>query len=603
MSSLDISTIPPLQVFSRLSAHVFGGATPRPTPEALRLLGEYLQSQSCNLGEVEVLRQWDQQNRGDDASLKDIGVDLEAVQHTVSSRAAAVRAVLAENKEKISVIASTASAGGVGGRGRAAVAEGNRGPSTSVVQWWHLGTGSPWGFALDTSDRAEESSMQVDYHFVCLRDAVEVMEPFLSGMRCAAALGAEDEVSTIWQQGTDYITRVCARGEPVAVFAVLELARTYVTLAFGGRSGVAGVERALHSTRALDEMRRVESLMERFDIKEGDGQETHQPTPAADPTAGTLTKAQAYWSLAASYSVFFHTVAAYVDGVSGNFEKFAAAVLGTGDRPALHLWGASRFPFIPFALPENNTAGHSSEAKTNASKAAMTVHTRLATLFPPSSSHVTGSGADYYLAEYKPLVTEVITPAATFSTLLLLSAVATLPLHVVTKRLPLWVELRELHENCEDLNASLRALHDGQLGTAWRSATAAATRYLANSPHIHPTVLQQLLESVKRALCFHYLNTRDVTDIAHAAEDLCFASTKEFMDAVTVLIRDQYIDARVDLVSGAIQVLQAGSIIRDEEGTAEAMSRAVIGLSTLEMQLTCMSAERNLIFIPAGLDD
>ncbi|KPI87662.1 hypothetical protein ABL78_3260 [Leptomonas seymouri] len=599
---MDVSSIPPLQAFSWLNAHAFGGSAPSPAPEALRLLGQYLQSQSCNPGEVAVLRQWDRQRKEGGVALQASGVELEALERAVASRAAAVRTVLVQNKERAAIMVSAASAGAAGNRG-GIVQESNRGPMASLVQWWHLGVGSPWSFALSTSSGAEGLSTQSDYCFSCLRDAVEAVEPFLSGMRCATALGAEDEVSAIYLEGSAYLTSVGARGDPVPLFASLELARTYVTLSFGGRAGMAGVARALQASRALDALQRVASLLERFDTKVSDAQDMYQPTLTTDLSSGTLTKAQAYWSLAVSYSIFFHTVAAYLDGVSGNFEEFAAAVLGTGDQPGLYLWGASRFPFIPFALAENNVAGRSGEAKGDATKAPVAVHTRLAALFPPSSSHVTGSGADCYLDEYRPLVTAVIAPARTFITLLLLSAVATLPLQVVVKDLPLWGELRELYENCEELETLLRALHDGQLGTAWRSATAAATHYLFSTPHVHTSVLQQLLEDVKRAICFHYLSTRGVASIAHAADDLHFGSPEEFTKVVTALIRDQYIDARLDLVSGTVEVQQAGHTLGDREGAEEAMARAVLGLSTLEMQLTCMSAERHLIFVPASGDD
>ena len=605
MPSIDVTAIPPLQVFSWLSTYAFGGGgrTQSPTPEALRLLGHYLQSQSCNLGEVEMLKEWQQQNKQGGVSLKNCEVDLETVERAVATRAAAVYAVLGRNEKRATVLASTAPAGNTANRcgGSGALQEGDRGPNTSVVQWWRLGSGSPWDFALSVNDGSEGQSSSSDYRFVCLRDAIEVIEPFLNKMRCAAALGAEDAVSPAYQQGQLYISAACMRGEPTTIFASLELARTYVTVSFGDRAGVAAVARALQACRAFDELRHVAAVLKQLDSKEADTQDARQQPLTTDPTSSTLSKAQAYWSLTTSYSVFFHTVAAYVDGVTGKFDKFAAAVLGTGDQPDLHLWGAARFPFIPFAVAENDVAvGYGGEANRNASRSLTAVHTRLTTLFPFPDSHVTGSAADYYLAEYKPLVAAVMAPARSFATLLILSAVATLPLRTVMAQVPMWAELRELYENCDELETLLRALNNGELGVAWRWANEAATHYLTGMPQLSPSVLDQLLEGVRKALCFHYMKARNVTNMAHAAADLCFDSTKEFIDAVTALIQDQWVDARIDLVSGTVQVQRTDLSATDGERTREAAARAVLGLSTLEMQVTCMSAERNLIFVPAS---
>jgi hypothetical protein len=612
MAGIDGSAIPPLQAFSWLSARAFDTGASFSTTPALKLLGQYLHSQSCNPSEVEALRQWDQQvNRGA-VVLYDNGVDLETLERTVTSKAAAVRAVLDENKGKTALMTSTVSGAAAANRAGAPPESTSRGPMTSLVQWWHLGgSGSPWSFALHQDvNESRQHAQEGDYCFSCLRDVMDLIGPFLNTMRCAAALGAEDAVSAAYVNGAAYVSSGCARSEATSIFASLELGRTLVTLSFGTRAGVAGVARALQAARPFEELRRMTGLLDRFDMKEDNTQETHRPPSTTDSTSGTLMKAQAYWRLAVSYSVFFHTVAAYLDGIKGNFEQFAAAVLGTGEgqQAGLCLWGASRFPFLAFAVAENNNAaaaaGRGGEINRDASNAPATVHTRLATLFPSSSSHVIGGGADYYLAEYKPLVTQVIAPARVFSTLLILSAVATLPLQVVTRHLPLWGELRELYENCEELESVLRALQEGQLGVAWRSSNAAATTYLVNTPYLPSAVMDKLLEGVKRAICFHYLNTRGAVSMAHAAKDLCFDSTEEFAHVVTGLIRDQFIDARIDLVNRKVQLQKEGSRHGDDgAGTEEAAARAVLGLSTLEMQFTCMSAERNLIFVPASSGD
>lgn len=677
MSCDDVFAFPPLQAFSRLSTRAFNTAAADkfPTPEVMQLLRNYLQLQSCNLAEVEVLRQWEKQHgdRSDKSSTRNsnntnnssssgsssshhiCGLDLASIERAVATRAAAVRAMLEQSREKATIMASAAAAAAAAATNAASAATGARAVSmqensrvhtTTVTQWWHLSCAvqdgdegfvdSPWAFALSAGDDAAERPVAraESYCFLCLRDALELIEPYLTAMRCAAALGAEDVLTTVCIEGQSFVTTQLGRGEAAAIFALLELERTYVTLTFGGRAGVAGVARAMQNLRVVGELKRLASLLERMETRENEGHDTPQPSlptpstmgPAADAATLLMTKAQAYWRLAASYATFFHTVAAYLDGVAGHFERFAVAVIGAGSQqlqqpgpqPELSLWGAARFPFLTFAVADaaaagggggggpastGTGAGGSRPADTlrGSSKAPATVQTRLAALFPTSTAHVTSSVADFYLADYKPLITAVIAPARTFCALLVLSAVATLPLPHVTQQLPRWVELRELYENCEELEGLLSALQGGRLGTAWNWAQAAAGRYLAQTPHLHPAVLQRLLQSVQQALCYHYVRARGVVSMARAAEDLCFTSIEEFMRVATSLIRDQLMDARMDLVSGTIELRKTDTNAEEVKNVKEAAARATLSLSTLEMHITCMSAERNLIFVPPGI--
>ncbi|CAM38354.1 conserved hypothetical protein [Leishmania braziliensis MHOM/BR/75/M2904] len=582
--------MPCLQTYARLSASVLASSDKGETQAALSLLLQYLSRQSCNPSEVEALEQWGRK-QGNEEWLQECGTDvMEVVKRRVTQRARALSEAVANRQEILMMDARNA---GVPAVIRAAdVYDRKRSGTATLVQWWHLSDDDPWSFTAAASCSHAARDGYDGYRFICLREALALVGPYLDLMRQAAATGDWDGVSRFFIEAASNIDRVPLRDDPAVIFGSLELSRLHLVLTFASRGGVASVENALQSTRVNDDMRRAAALLDSLETKERDTAAEHL---SHDASAASVSKVQAYWRLTLSYSAFFNTVAAYVDGLLGKFERCAKALLGDGTGTGVSLWGAARYPNIHF-LPDSTAHDKHPGAHPGRTKMQSGACSVMSAVFPCSSNHIRATSSDYYLDEFAPLVTRVIAPASSFSTLVVLSAVGTLPLHVALTQLRTCVEFREVYEGCGELTSLLDALWRGQLGVAWRCAQEAATRHLTREPHVQASVAKKLLQYVRRSLCFHYLRVRRTTLMADAAVDLGFESSEEIAETATALISGNYIDARIDLVRGAICSNELDNERCEEtEVKIEAAALATLSFSALKVQFTCLSAERNLI--------
>ncbi|KAG5467690.1 hypothetical protein LSCM4_00768 [Leishmania orientalis] len=588
------AAMPCLQRHARLSASVLASADDGETEGALSQLLQYLSRQSCNLSEVEALEQWCRKQGNDGRLPQCCGEVTAVVKRRVVERARVLSEAVGKTQEMLVMNARNP---GVPATDRLRGAyDSGRSPTATLVQWWHLSDDDPWCFTAAASCSQAAWGESDGYRFVCLREALVLVGPYLDQMRQAAATGDWEGVSRLFAEATNYVKRVSFREDPASIFGSLELSRLHLTLAFASRGGVASVEKALQLVWVNDDMRQAAALLDRVGAKERD---LTGVQAAPDTSAATVSKAQAYWRLTLSYSAFFNTVAAYVDGSLGRFEECATALLGNGTGTGACLWGAARYPSIPFFLPDGAARIKQPDAQPSRPKAQPGACTVVSTLFPFSSNHVRATASDYFLDEFSPLVTRIIAPASSFGTLVVLSAVGTLPLHVALTQLRTCVELREVYEVCGELTSLLDALWRGQLGVAWRCAKEAAARHLTCEPHVHATVTNKLLQYVKRSFCFHYLRLRSTALMTDAAVELGFESPDEVVETATALISNNCINARIDLMGGAICSNEPDDD-RSEVSVAkaEAAARATLSFSALKMQLMCFSAERNLITFP-----
>lgn len=585
--------MPCLQRYARLSASVFASTDDAEAQAALSPFLQYLLLQSCNTSEVEALEQWCRK-QGNEELLKKCGGEVTAViKRRVSQRARVLSEAVANRQDMLvtdarsTVVPAVICSAGAHGSGRSGTA--------TLVQWWHLSDDDPWSFTASGLCSQATRGGSDGYRFMCLREALTLVGPYLDLMRQAAATGDWEGVSRHVIEATNYINRVSLRDDPAVIFGSLELSRLHLALTFASGGGVASVEKALQQVRVNEDMRRAAALLDGLGAKERDTAEVHSSPNAS---AASVSKAQAYWRLILSYSTFFNTVAAYVDGSLGRFESCAKALLGDGTETGACLWGAARYPSIHFCLPDSTARARQPDAQSSGPKTQSGACTVMPVLFPYSSSHVRASSSDHYLDEFAPLVTRVIAPASSFSTLVVLSAVGTLPLHVALTQLRTCVELREVYEGCSELTSLLGALWCGQLGVAWRCAKAAAARYLNREPHVQESVAKKLLEYVRLSVCFHYLRVRRIALMTDAAADLGFESSEEVAETATALISCNCIDARIDLVKGAICSNELGERSEVMEVKTEATALAKLSFSALKVRLACLSAERNLIAFP-----
>ncbi|CAG9581719.1 conserved hypothetical protein [Leishmania major strain Friedlin] len=588
------AVMPCLQRYARLSASVLASPDDAETQAALSLLLQYLSLQSCNTSEVEALEQWCRK-KGNEERLKKCGGEATAVvKRRVTQRARVLSEAVASRQDML--VTDARSTGVPAVICTAGAHDSGRVGTATLVQWWHLSDDDPWSFTASASCSQATQGGSDGYRFVCLREALTLVGPYLDVMRQAAATGDWEGVSRLFIEATSYVNRVSFRDDPAAVFGSLELSRLHLTLTFASRGGVASVEKALQQVRVNDDMRRAAALLDGLGAKERDTAELYS---SPDASAASVSKVQAYWRLILSYSTFFNTVAAYVDGSLGRFESCAKALLGDGTETGACLWGAARYPSIHFCLPDSTAHVRQPDAHPGGPKTHSGTCTVMPVLFPYSSSHVRASASDHYLGEFAPLVTRVIAPASSFSTLVVLSAVGTLPLHVALTKLRTCVELREVYEGCSELTSFLDALWRGQLGVAWRCAKEAVTRYLNREPHVQDSVVKKLLQYVRRSVCFHYLRVRRTALMADAAVDLGFESSEEVAETATALISCNYIDARIDLVKGTIcsnELDERSEVMMEVK--AEATALAKLSFSALKVRLACLSAERNLIAFP-----
>ncbi|CAC9535682.1 conserved hypothetical protein [Leishmania infantum JPCM5] len=588
------AVIPCLQRYARLSASVFASPDDAETQAALSPLLQYLSLQSCNTSEVEALEQWCRK-QGNEERLKKCGGEVTAVvKRRVTQRARVLSEAVANRQDML--VTDARSTGVPAVVCSAGAHDSGRSGTATLVQWWHLSDDDPWNFTASASCSQATRGWSDGYRFVCLKEALTLVGPYLDLMRQAAATGDWESVSRLFIEATSYVNRVSFRDDPAAIFGSLELSRLHLALTFASRGGVASVEKALQQVRVNDDMRRAAALLDGLGARERGTAELHSPPNAS---AASVSKVQAYWRLILSYSTFFNTVAAYVDGSLGRFESCAKALLGDGTETGACLWGAARYPNIHFCLPHSTSRVRQPDAQPGGPKTQSGACTVMPVLFPYSSSHVRASASDHYLDEFAPLVTRVIAPASSFSTLVVLSAVGTLPLHVALTQLRTCVELREVYEGCSELTSLLDALWRGQLGVAWRCAKEAAARYLNREPHVQDSVAKKLLQYVRRSVCFHYLRVRRTALISDAAVDLGFESSEEVVETATALISCNYIDARIDLVKGAIcsnELDERSEVMMEVK--AEATALAKLSFSALKVRLACLSAERNLIAFP-----
>ncbi|GET92097.1 hypothetical protein, conserved [Leishmania tarentolae] len=582
--------MPCLQRYLRLSARVLARADDAETQAALLALLEYLSVESCNTSEVEALDQWCRK-QGNEGELQKHGRELiEVVRRRVTQRSCVLSEAAANRQDML--VTDARSCGVPAVMSTSGAYDSGRCGTATLVQWWHLSDGNPWCFVAAASSSHATRGEIAGYGFVCLKEALTLVGPYLDLMRQAAATGNWDGVCQVFIEATNYVDRVSFTEDPSAIFGSLELSRLHLALAFASRSGVASVEKALQRPRVNDDMRRAGALLDKLSAKERDTAEAHS---SPDSSAALLSEVQAYWRLTLSYSTFFNTVSAYVDGSLGRFESCARALLGDGTGAGVCFWGASRYPNIHFFLPDSTAHIRHPDAQSSGPKAQSSACTVMSALFPYSSRHVRASFSDHYLDEFAPLVTRVIAPASSFSTLVILSAIGTLPLHVALTQLRTCGELREVYEGFSELTSLLDGLWRGQLGVAWGCAKEAVARYLTREPHVQASVAKKLLQYVKRSFCFHYLRVRGTALMADAAVDLGFESPEEVAETVTDLISCNCIDARIDLVNGAVCIneLDERSEVMKVKGDAAAL--ATLNFSALKARLTCLSAERNLI--------
>ncbi|KAG5493779.1 hypothetical protein JKF63_01611 [Porcisia hertigi] len=587
--TLDAPAMPSLQRYARLSASVLTSNDKNEVQAALPPLLQYLSRQSCNVSEVEALEQWCCKQGNRELLQRCSGESMEVLKSRVMQRARVLSDAVVSRREmppmemrNIRVSAAAYTTGDACDNGRSRTA--------TLVEWWNLSDDDPWSFTAAACCSHTVRSRKYGYRFICLKEALALVGPYLDLMRKAAATGDWDGVSCLFAEATDYVDRVSSREDPAAIFGSLELSRLHLTLTLASRGGVASVEKTLQLVRVDDDIQRVTALLDQLGIKD---QDIVEMPLSSHPLMPFFSKVQAYWHLTLTYSAFFNTVTAYVDGSLGRFEGFAKALLG--DEIGAHscLWGAVRYSSIRF-FPESTVRVRQLGPQLVGPSMQAGACSVMSTLFPYSSHHVCGTASDHYLDEFAPLVTAVIAPAASFSTLLVLSAIGSLPLSVALEQLRMCVECREVYETCSELTSLLDALWRGQLGAAWRYAKEAAARYLAHEPHIDATVAKSLLQCVMHSFCFHYLHARRTAFLADAAVDLGIDSPEEVAEAVTALISSNRMDARIDSVRGAICINQPDDK-RSEDIKMEAAARAMLSFSALKMQLTCLSAERNLI--------
>ncbi|KAK7196630.1 hypothetical protein NESM_000601800 [Novymonas esmeraldas] len=599
MATASGAAAPCLQQHARLSKRLQASVSDSDVRAALGSLLEYLSSRCCNPSEAAALKQWCSHAESTRGALAQEDSDsVAASQRCVAERARVCADTMAGWKDALAGDARASGASAAAERISAGSGNHRWGGVAVLVRWWHLGDDDPWEFTAAAScvQVAHGTSDGGEYEFACLRESLTAVGPYLDLMRLAAATGDWDAVSHYAAEATQSVRGHLTQGDYAGIFAALEVLRLHVALSLASSGGVAAVERVLQGSRDAQEMRRAAALLQPPGEAEHEAQETRAPL---DAHGATLTPLQAYWRLTLSYAVFFNTVAAFVDAAQGRFESAAAALLGDDGELEMGppLWGATRFPELAFYSTGSTARVAGRDAHRGPSKAAPRADTVVGALFPCSATHTRASVSDYYLAEFVPLVTRVVAPAASFSTLVVLAAISTRPLATVLKQLRGWAELQELCESSDALLRLLDALRHGQLGAAWHHAQEATARHLVDEPHLRSSVVAALLEGVKRSLCYHYLRVRRTVRLDDAAADLGFTAAADVAATAEALISTNCLAARIDLVEGAVCIDEA----REDGETAaaatriEAAARAVLGLSALTVQLSVLAAQRNLM--------
>lgn len=580
------TAVPALQRCARLSAAAMGPNQSDGAGAALAALMRHLADESRNVSEVEAVEQWCCRGSSEDALRQCSSEAMAAVKERVSQRARPLMSAVAERK--LAVVCESRVPG---------MAPAERVGAPVLVQWWRLGAGDPWAFPPAASCSAPAAPCEADaYSFVCLKESLALVGAHLDAMREAAAIGDNDVVASTRLNGIMHVNINVSRDGPVAIFATLELQRLGVTLAFAQRGGIAAVERVLQMSRYEDDMRRLTAFLEGAEAQEREGADGHA---SHESPGAALSRRQAYWRLALSYSIFFNTVAAYVAAVRGRFEACAVALLGDGTGAEVGLWGASRFPNLRFRVTDADGREKRGDAATGQGATEPCVHTVVGALFPCSGTHISATSSDFFVMEFAPLVTHVIAPAPTFSALVVLSAIATLPLDTALTQLQRSTELFELLEGSAELTDLLAALRLGQLRVAGRCCTDAVRGILSREPHLSPAVIARLESSVARALCYHYVCARTTVHFADAAAELGHQSPDSVAALVVSLISDGYVSARIDAVNGTV-CTDAPRNTGSAAATVmtETAARAALGFAAVSLRLAGLSAERNLMAVP-----
>lgn len=576
--------LPPLQAYKRLLKTVQTSSSSAAKDSALTALLQHLNGFSYNVKEVESLENWCHAQKKTEnlasviADLKQTKSQVESRLHTVEDRLISTSGTEAARARA----AQTSPADGISSTSLSlSLFPTDRTPS--LVRWWDL-SADRWNQPHGMESCIPRYEVQQVYSLSCLKEVYKDLQPYLSGMTAAGLTDSTDALNRFYREAERHLLVTFPNTNPLLSFGFLELIRALVVLLCGSTPPATLVNLVPWSTAAIH----LSSLSSWL----GKGNTTPKTSSVIPPLGLALSPSNelCYLQLIMNYSTFFHTVAAYIEGTNGDFSSLASSLLGSGEERCSALWGTQRYPFLEAGLLDDTDIPLVQHGDTPPLQ-----RTRLWKSFALMESYIGPSSSDVYFSTFAPLVKCVIAPASSFSTLLLLSAIATMPLHLLLDKLSRTPELCELYEPFPELAQLILALSHGRLGEAWSLSCTAATQYLNGDLHISDAVLGQLLQAVKKSLCYNYLTVRRVACFEVTARDLHFSDPDSVLSIAEELISDGFLDARIDAVHG--EIVSTSRLQREMEMSANAVqeiqTRAALSATMLEKKLGAMSVERH----------
>lgn len=469
------------------------------------------------------------------------------------------------------------------------------------VDVWTLTTpaSSRAGDGSKLSEAAEAPSTPLTNPFMCLPNkltmhtlgpAYESVASYLTTIRALAEVGKAPEVSDVVWDGMKHLRTVFQGHDARVVFGVLELRRHQAVLlnssAGSHRDTYRLLQQAVPNTT-------LQPAVQFFKFVEKELSQYKGPQLATAPASRLVELRDACAALILEYSMTFHLILSFHEGLAGDFASWGAA-LNPRDGA---VYGAVRYPEIRDVIFAKNPAGELVQRTgTDAisGRDCVTFPLASSSLWNPSQVVMPTATATTlpFIASFLSFTLAPIPAAMTF---MLLSAVAGLPLRLVLNTFVTVGDVQVMVSGVAELATLVKALWRGNLGEALKAADSALAQYMMSEPWADAEVCAALRHKVRVSLAFQYAMARRSVDLRVAATEFGMDGPTELVAIYRELIREGKLSARVDVVHYELHQVISTAAVNAEAGMTRVLESSTANSAALSLRLRLLTVQRNLV--------